>query len=71
MVGDSETDIATARAAGMPVIAVDFGYTEIPVSRLAPDRIINHFNDLPDSIDDVLAARGAPAGAAAAAPGRT
>src|SRR5215472_16533237 len=26
MVGDSETDIATARAAGVPVIAVDFGY---------------------------------------------
>jgi phosphoglycolate phosphatase len=71
MVGDSETDIATARAAGMPVIAVDFGYTEIPVSQLRPDRIISHFNDLPDSIADVLAARGAPAGAAAAVPGRT
>jgi len=71
MVGDSETDIATARAAGMPVIAVDFGYTEIPVSQLRPDRIISHFNDLPDSIADVLAPRGAPAGAAAAAPGRT
>ena len=71
MVGDSETDIATARAAGMPVIAVDFGYTEIPVSQLRPDRIISHFNDLPDSIADVLEARGAPAGAAAAAPGKT
>ena len=30
MVGDSHTDIATARAAGIPIIAVDFGYTEIP-----------------------------------------
>jgi phosphoglycolate phosphatase len=70
MVGDSETDIATARAAGMPVIAVDFGYTEIPVADLAPDRIISHFNALPDAIADLLAARGAPAGAAAAAPGK-
>ena len=33
MVGDSETDIKTARAAGVPVIAVDFGYTDVPVER--------------------------------------
>jgi phosphoglycolate phosphatase len=71
MVGDSHTDIATAKAAGMPIIAVDFGYTEIPVAQLAPDRIISHFNALPDSIADVLAARGVPVGAAAAAPGKT
>jgi phosphoglycolate phosphatase len=70
MVGDSETDIATAQAAGMPIIAVDFGYTEIPVAELTPDKIISHFNALPDAIADVLAARGAPAGAAAAAPGK-
>jgi phosphoglycolate phosphatase len=71
MVGDSHTDIATAKAAGMPIIAVDFGYTEIPVSQLAPDRIISHFNALPDSIADVLAARGALPGTAAATPGKT
>jgi phosphoglycolate phosphatase len=70
MVGDSHTDIATAQAAGIPIIAVDFGYTEIPVSQLAPDRIISHFNALPDSIADVLAARGALLRAAAAAPGK-
>jgi phosphoglycolate phosphatase len=58
MVGDSGTDIATARAVGMPVIAVDFGYTETPVDQLGPDRIISHFNDLPDSIMDVLSLRG-------------
>jgi phosphoglycolate phosphatase len=54
MVGDSATDIATARAAGLPIIAVDFGYTEVPVSELGPDRIISHFNALPDEIADVL-----------------
>ena len=32
MVGDSLTDIATARAAEIPVIAVDFGYTDTPVA---------------------------------------
>jgi phosphoglycolate phosphatase len=46
MIGDSATDIDTARAAGIPVIAVDFGYTEIPVVKLNPDRVISHFDAL-------------------------
>jgi phosphoglycolate phosphatase len=46
MVGDSITDIRTARAAGMPVVAVDFGYTDIPVTELGPDRVISHFDAL-------------------------
>jgi phosphoglycolate phosphatase len=46
MVGDSGTDIATARAAGVPMVAVDFGYSDPPVARLGPDRLIGHFNDL-------------------------
>jgi phosphoglycolate phosphatase len=50
MIGDSLTDIRTARAAGIPVIAVDFGYSEKPVSEFAPDRIISHFSQLPASI---------------------
>jgi phosphoglycolate phosphatase len=54
MVGDSQTDIATAKAARIPVVAVDFGYTEIPVSHLGADRIISHFNVLLDSIEALL-----------------
>ena len=46
MVGDSVTDIKTARAADVPVIAVDFGYTDVPVSELGPDRVISHFDEL-------------------------
>jgi phosphoglycolate phosphatase len=57
MVGDSITDIATARAAGVPVVAVDFGYSEMPVSQLAPDRVASHFADLPQLISELLAAR--------------
>jgi len=53
MVGDSETDIATARAAGVPVIAVDFGYTEGPVAALGPDRLISHFDALPAALEAV------------------
>lgn len=54
LVGDSATDIDTARAAGIPVIAVDFGYTETHVSLLGPDRIISHFDALPRAIDELL-----------------
>jgi phosphoglycolate phosphatase len=50
MVGYSGTDIRSARAAGVPVIAVDFGYSEVPVSEFAPDRVISHFQQLPAAI---------------------
>jgi phosphoglycolate phosphatase len=53
MVGDSITDIRTAHAAAIPVIAVDFGYTERPVSELGPDRIISHFSQVPAAIVNV------------------
>jgi phosphoglycolate phosphatase len=46
MVGDTITDIATAKAAKLPVIAVDFGYSEQHVSTLEPDVIISHFDEL-------------------------
>jgi phosphoglycolate phosphatase len=54
MVGDSQTDIATARAALVPVVAVDFGYTEIPVTELGPDKIISSYNALPAVIATLL-----------------
>ena len=54
MVGDSKTDIATARAAGVPVIAVDFGYTDRPVEEFSPDRVISHFRELPRAVADLV-----------------
>ncbi|MCX2723234.1 phosphoglycolate phosphatase [Roseibium salinum] len=50
MVGDSETDIKAARNAGIPVIAVDFGYTPVPVHELDPDVVISHFDELPAAV---------------------
>ena len=44
MVGDSKTDVAIARAAGLPVICVDYGYTDIPVADLGPDRVVADFD---------------------------
>lgn len=46
MIGDSRTDIDTAKAAGIPVVAVDFGYTDRPVHEFQPDSVISHFEDL-------------------------
>jgi phosphoglycolate phosphatase len=57
MVGDAITDIAVARAAGIPVIAVDFGYSETPVAELRPDRIVSGFEPLPGIVFTLLATR--------------
>ncbi|SFJ99567.1 HAD-IA family hydrolase [Methylocapsa palsarum] len=51
MVGDSKTDIDAARNAGIPVVAVDFGYTDQPVAAFRPDRIISHFDELWDAVE--------------------
>lgn len=46
MIGDSQTDIDTAKAAGIPVVAVDFGYTDRHVREFEPSKIISHFDEL-------------------------
>jgi phosphoglycolate phosphatase len=50
MVGDSMTDVRTARAANVPAIAVTFGYSEVPVASLQADRLIGSFAELPAAI---------------------
>ncbi len=54
MVGDSISDIAMAKAAGIPVIAVDFGYSETPVAELGADRVIGGFADLPAAVLELI-----------------
>ncbi len=46
MVGDSGTDVAAARNAGMPVVVVEFGYCERPATQLGADAVIGHFDQL-------------------------
>ena len=50
MIGDSDTDFHTARAAGAPVILVPFGYCEVRVEDLGADAVIEHFADLPAAL---------------------
>jgi phosphoglycolate phosphatase len=55
MVGDSRTDIETAQAAGVPCVAVSFGYTDQPIESFGPDRVIGHFDDLADAVASLMA----------------
>ena len=50
MVGDSKTDIDTAKAAGVPVVGVSFGYTAIPIRDLDPDIAIDELSALPEAV---------------------
>lgn len=50
MVGDAGPDVGVARRAGIPVIGVEFGYTDVPMKDLKPDLIIDHMRHLPDAI---------------------
>lgn len=51
MVGDSETDIKTAKAARVPIVAVSFGYSVDPVASFGPDAIIDDYRQLPGALE--------------------
>ena len=53
MVGDAGPDIGVARRAGIPVIGVEFGYTDVPIAELKPDRLIGHMRDLPAAVESL------------------
>lgn len=55
MVGDSRADIEAARNAGVPVVGVTFGYTDVPVADLGPDVVIDHFDGLWDAVAGLAA----------------
>ncbi|MBC7132804.1 MAG: HAD-IA family hydrolase [Roseovarius sp.] len=47
LVGDSDTDRETARAAGVPSVLVGFGPSGADMAALEPEAIIGHFDELP------------------------
>ena len=51
MVGDNHNDIEAARGAGIPVIAVSYGYPHFPTAEMGADAIIDHFTELPEMLD--------------------
>jgi phosphoglycolate phosphatase len=55
MVGDSVNDVDVARAAGIPIIAVSFGYTDVPAAKLGADRVIDGYARLAATVSDLAA----------------
>lgn len=47
MVGDSVNDVAAAKAVPVPVVAVSYGYSRVPVSTLGADYVIDTIAALP------------------------
>ena len=50
VVGDHPNDIASARAARVPVVAVSYGYSRKPIRELKPNAVIDAFADLPAAL---------------------
>jgi phosphoglycolate phosphatase len=50
MIGDSAVDVLAARAAGLPVVVVSFGYSRQPVQNLGADAIVEHLDQIPGVI---------------------
>ncbi len=56
MVGDSITDVKTARAANVPVILLSYGYTPDPAHELGADAVTGDFRDIPALAQTLLKA---------------
>jgi phosphoglycolate phosphatase len=54
MIGDSATDVNTARAAGVPVIAMTYGYTPVPAHELGADVVLDDFAAIPAAVKKLL-----------------
>jgi phosphoglycolate phosphatase len=60
MVGDAGPDVGVARRTGVPVIGVEFGYTDVPIAELKPDLLIGHMRDLPAAVEGLSKAQSRP-----------
>ncbi|MGE5260324.1 MAG: HAD-IA family hydrolase [Actinomycetota bacterium] len=54
MIGDSDVDVRTAKAASVPVILVSFGYAAEKVEDLPREAVIDHFDQLHASLGALL-----------------
>jgi phosphoglycolate phosphatase len=54
MVGDAEADVAAAKGARIPVVAVRFGYAAVPPEQLGADAVLDRFEELPALVETFL-----------------
>jgi phosphoglycolate phosphatase len=57
LIGDSDTDVGAARAAGIPIVLMRHGYTTKPPEELGADTVIDGFAELIGAITPLLARR--------------
>ena len=50
MIGDNENDYAAARAAGIPIVLMRYGYLRVPPETLAPDAWLDAFVDIAQAV---------------------
>jgi phosphoglycolate phosphatase len=50
MIGDSITDLNTARAAQVPCILMSYGFTPVPAAQLGADMVLDDFGQLPQAL---------------------
>jgi phosphoglycolate phosphatase len=53
-VGDSITDADTAKAAGLPFVAVSFGFSDRPVEQLGADAVIDGYAELVSALERLV-----------------
>jgi phosphoglycolate phosphatase len=53
MIGDSITDLNTARAADAPCILFSYGFTPVPAADLGADAVLDDFAALPGALEDL------------------
>ena len=54
MVGDTRADVEAAKAAGIPVIVMAYGYSDIPAQDLGSDLVLDAFSALPDALAKII-----------------
>ncbi|WP_194095096.1 phosphoglycolate phosphatase [Marivivens aquimaris] len=54
MIGDSEVDVAAAKAAKLPIIAADWGYAKMPLAELRPDALVSSLSEVPDAVERLI-----------------
>lgn len=57
LIGDSITDVACAKAAGISSVILTHGYSEIPHQALGADAVITEFGSLPDTLAELWQGR--------------
>lgn len=53
MIGDSGADVESARAAGLPVVIVEGGYTTVPAVELGADAVVASLSDVASALREL------------------